>query len=170
MSIDGIKVVIPVRKYLKEYISTYVTLQPYYRLSLEDGVGHIIIALLQKPTFCHEPKEPDYDDALVVVIPRGYAVFNRLEMTNKAVFAFNLMLDQMLKMQFRQYMHTSVLFGMDHKVAIANFCRIYNLSLDDTIEYETLKKDYYRHRKRTAEIRPKFLAEIKNISLSPQNI
>lgn len=168
MATDGIRVVIPIRKYLKEYISTYVPVNPHYRLSMQDSIGQIILALLQKPTYKNEPKEPDYDDSLVVVVPRGYFVLQRMEMTNKCVFAFNLIIDEMMRMHFRQHMNSCALFGIEHKIAIINFCELYNITLDDSIEYETLKKDYYRHRQRTEEIRPKFLPVNKNTFLSLQ--
>lgn len=141
---DGWQIYIQIHKYLKVFLSHHIEVDPM-RLELTNSYAKFLFTQLERPAWENQLRRSDLDAEIKVIIPRSLTDFNRYEVTSRTVEAFNSFVADRFKETFRMHMQVYAKFGIQFKDAIYAFLNEYDLV--DLVNYEALKKDYYRYRK-----------------------
>ena len=152
---------IPTKPYLKRYLH-YRYPMPY-KLSLTDNLGLFVYHLLRRQTTSafHVKIAKQYNVKYTIRIGVKYLEFRQaINLTDHTVVLFNNYVESMLKEElYKELESREVYFEATKdtytlktspftiKAGILSFLAKYNIS-ESELSYETLKKDYYRFRKK----------------------
>lgn len=153
---SGFSIAIPTHKHLKQYLSNHISVDPIL-LNMNNTYCQFLFAMLERPTWENHKLPDHYDAEFKVFIPEYVARWNKFDPSNRTINAFNSFLQKDFQREFRRHMDTAVHFGYSYKIAIEGFMRDFGIL--DMVEYDTLKKNYYRHRMRTGHPQRKYMLQ-----------
>lgn len=146
-----IRLRIPVRPHVLKYVA-YYTGAPF-RLSKENSFGILIYNMLVRERDARrELVTADYTEELHVMVPERYYRYYGHELNLEQVKHFNDHAHDCLKREFRHVLDARLelveehCLGVEIQEGIWQFMDRFDLHL--VMNFETLKKDYYRYRKR----------------------
>ncbi len=151
--------VLPTEKYLKSFIGSRIKLDPYC-LSVKDKLGVFICQTLDKKKFDIELSPERYNDHIKIIIPDFYKNKGKYEFRKGAVEACNLFLRYWFYESFIDHMNLCSLFSIRMDKSIHSFCSINEVQVDIDIQYDTLKKKYYRWRENKGQPIHKYIMEL----------
>ena len=107
-----------------------------------------------------ELNDKKLNDSIKITVPLDYEARGRKNLTSEGIHLINNFLKNWFYEDFITYMRMMDMFSLRHDKAIKTFCEIYNIDLDIDIQYETLKKKYYRWRQNNGQPMQKYLCEL----------
>lgn len=152
--------IIPTERYLKKFLINKVKIEPEYLLSNKDKFGSFVYACLIKDSYRVELNEKKFNDKIKVTIPVSYEKLGRQNLTAESIHLINNFLKNWFYEDFICFMKIIDMFSLRMDKSIQAFCNIYGIELDIDIQYETLKKKYYRWRQANGQPMHKYLIEM----------
>jgi len=148
--------VLPIERFLKKFLASKINLDPEYILSTKDVFGSYIFALLQNQYYKVELSEYKLNDFIKITIPNSYKNEGRVCFIPSGVHLANSFVRNLFNEEFLTYMNVSSQYGLRTDLLIESFCNQHQIDLDIDINYETLKKFYYRWRLKNGQIVQKY--------------
>lgn len=152
--------IIPTERYLKKFLNNKVKVEPDYTLSNKDKFGSFLYVCLNNYSYKVELNEKRFNDKIKINIPISYEKLGRQHLTAESIHLINNFLKNWFYEDFIAFMKIIDMFSLRMDKSIKAFCDIYGIDLDIDIQYETLKKKYYRYRQANGEPMHKYLVSI----------
>jgi hypothetical protein len=141
---------IPMDSYKKKFLSKFIETEPFYIVSTNDVIGKVIIHEMVQPVTKVPVLNRQYNDSLRIGIPEYY--YNKYRcfvVTDQTVVSVNKFVDELFKLQLRLMVPILKEISADKITnCLFEFMDLYDLTEDD-IAFETLRKYFYRFRKKT---------------------
>lgn len=162
-----IDVTIPVRKYLKKFIASHSSVEPYFELKL---TRCHFSALFLEPLLKTRPqaslKEKDHlNDELVLRMGPSVIREKKFWFTEETIMSVDYRLKAMFDQQLIDHVTMSNEKIGDIKVSILGFMNYYDITEDD-IPWDTLTKMYYRARYSGSQQRQEKVQKVVQLSLA----
>lgn len=139
------KCTIPIRGYLKQYLAFYMPIDPI-DLNLKNVFNLYIFSVLDKPAWFTKSEYDKFDNEITIVIDKCFTRFNKNSVNEFTVEALDSFINKHFYDNLYIHLDLCVSFGMKYKESLMFFIKKYNL--EEYIDYDTLKKNYYRYRKK----------------------
>lgn len=152
--------VLPTERYLKKFLATKTNIEPDYLLSNKDKFGSFVYVCLRNPEYKVELNEKRFNEKIKIIIPLSYEKNGKCELNNEAIHLINNFLKNWFYEDFIRYMTLTSMFNIRMDKSILSFCMNYDIEIDIDIQYETLKKQYYRWRQHHGEPVNKYILEL----------
>lgn len=150
---------LPTERYLKKFLNNKVKVVPEYTVSNKDKFGSFVYVCLDNGNYNVELNEKKLNDKIKLVIPVDYENRKKKDLTLENIHLINNFLKTWFYEDFFTYMLAFDTFSVPHDKSIANFCDRYKIELDIDVNFETLKKAYYRFREKNGQPMHKYLIE-----------
>lgn len=151
---------LPTERYLKLFLNKKVTVIPDYTLSNKDKFGSFIYCALQPNKYSVQLNDKKLNDQIKIIIPPSYEMLGKKELDATAIHLANNFLKNWFYEDFVCHMKCCDMFSLRMDKAIQQFCEMNGLDLDIDIQYETLKKKYYRWRENNGQPLHKYIVEL----------
>ena len=152
--------VLPTERYLKKFLNNKVPVDPDYTLSRKDKFGSYLFMCMQDSCYKVELNNKRFNEKIKIIVPVNYEKAGKLDLTEERIHFANQFLRLWFYEDFITIMSILDAFNMRMDRSIQFFCDIYKLDLDIDINYETLKKKYYRWRENKGQPLQKYLVEL----------
>jgi hypothetical protein len=150
-----IKLIIPVKTYVKKYIE--VKYPGNIKLNLVSTLGRLIYCCLEKQSSPWYKKRMNFSqrryklltDEITVLLPANQDTFYKTGFSipaAKSILVNNFFEDQIID-EIIFLCKTYSKIGFSNNLAIEDFCDEYNIIIDDDITHAAFKKAVYRYRK-----------------------
>jgi len=144
---------IPVKPYIKHYLhalygSTIIFTPNNY-------FGIVLASLLQRPLRHHYPPTvltyrvfDKFDDTLTVYLPKWWLTKYEFghTLTNNQIISVNKLFEERFEEDLLKACSLAAIYNVEIKQALEEFCMRHNISIEEHITYETLRKKEYRKR------------------------
>lgn len=148
------KVAVPVKPHVKQFILRYHPMVPV-RIGLDSTITKLLCGYLSKMKSHSDDSYPALTEVMEFEICETYAMVYGHTITRSQAYQFNDMVDGIMREvlyakldMIRKY---GTLKRVQIKTVIDDFQKDYGMDDDLHISYDTLKKDYYRWRKKMIE-------------------
>ena len=138
---------IPTERYLKLYLNSITKIEPEYVLTTRDNFGLFLWSVLERPTFNQiSRKEVEkMNDVIIVGVKKSMLRYGKYELSKSGLNFIHKYLYTSFNESFYKFMDQAQQFGIQDDIAIFNFCKAKNITIDIDINFETLKKRYDRY-------------------------
>jgi len=154
---DHFKLTIPTKPYLAKYLYTLYgkpivfTTTNYFGTTL---LGYLTTRLyLQNQAHITHRKFDEFNTPLHVSLPfhwlKNYQYKTSIPKVN--IIYLNKHFEEKFTRELYWYCHILALTGVEFKDALEQFCKRYNIEIEEDITFEALKKKEYRERKKLKE-------------------
>lgn len=133
---------------------------PHYTLSTKDKFGAYLFMAMQDKCYKIELTDKKLNEKVKIIVPEFYEKKGKLELTEERVHFVNQFLRSWFNEDFILCMQLLHSFSIRMDKSIEFFCKMNNLDLDVDINYETLKKKYYRWRDNMGQPMQKYIIEL----------
>lgn len=161
-----ISVSIPIQFYLKKYLSKKVDVSPFHLTNKGCHISALLLEPIEKGFYpTKQPVPAKYNDFLEFSMNTSIIKEGRFHIDSKIVYRINKILEDKFDDEFFHWCENvrqsfiSNGKAIEINEAIETFMAYYDLSEDD-IQFETLKKAYYRYRVPPVPIRKATQEEI----------
>lgn len=151
---------LPTERYLKKFLENKVSVSPEYVVSNKDTFGSFVYVCLENGNYNVELNQKKLNDKIKLVIPIDYENRKKKDLTSENIHLINNFLKSWFYEDFFTYMLAFDTFSVPHDKSIYNFCNRYNIELDVDVNFETLKKAYYRYREKKGQPMHTYLIEL----------
>ncbi len=141
---------IPIEPYLLKYVQKLLNVNSEYELSTSDLFGMVLYNLLQNQYYRGHKKT--YASVFNVKISPSFYNIQKVDLTEEGVFYFNSFVKRHFDNAFIFYMQTKESVGIKKSIIIKEFCKEYHLDVDVDINFERLKKYYYRKKQHNKKV------------------
>lgn len=153
---------LPTERYLKKFLSNKVEINPDYILSNKDKFGSFVYVCLQNSKYNVVLNDKRFNDHIKITIPLGYEKLQKKEFCEDGIHLTNQFIKLWFYEDFVNHMKLFDMFSLRMDKSIKTFCEINDLELDVDIQYDTLKKKYYRWREKKGQPLQKYIIELVN--------
>ncbi len=138
---------IPVKPYILRYLRSRYNFSEVYKISRQHALDFLLQELLQPKVRKYEPVA-DATTVLTVKLSDTGEYKHLTSIPASSIAIFNQFADEMLKLEFIAHVDALISFAnFDSSEAIISFMDKYEFD-DAEISFETLKKYYFRHKRR----------------------
>lgn len=152
--------VLQTEKYLKKFVGSKIKIDPQYVLSKSDMLGTYLYMALDKDKYNVEFTRTKYNADFKIIIPHFYRDLGKYEFRPDAVDSCNLFMKHWFYESFIEHMNLCSMFSIRMDKSIMSFARDKNIDIDIDIQYDTLKKKYYRWRENKGQPIHKYIMEM----------
>ncbi len=145
---------IPTKPYLKKYLHALYG-DPLF-FTIHNHFGICIAAFLSRPFQFHHRKEllkirtDKFEDQLTINLPMAFLTSRQagFDISDNHIITLNKLFENRFEEDLWRFCMAMNLRKRETKDAIEDFCCVYNISIDDDITFEALKKKEWRFRKK----------------------
>lgn len=141
------KITVPVKPHIRQFILRYHAQEPV-RLSLECMFGKILAGHMGKMKVDTDAKYRELTNTITFEVNEKYAMVFGHSINMSQAYQFNAILDDIMREVLFAQLDIATEWKIQLKKVIDDFQEEYGFDDDEHISYETLKKDYYRWRKK----------------------
>jgi len=138
---------IPVKPYVRKHLENKFG-NPVM-LRQDSAIGKYFYQLLEDPSRGRDRQYSEYTDLVTIRIPEKVFLHRGCMLTDTNITNFNSFVEDQLKQHLRLMIDILLEFN-EVEIKEAILIVYHKFNLDETVlPYETIKKDYYRYRKRS---------------------
>lgn len=158
---------LPVKKYVKKYLSGIFG--DTIPAQMETDIGFVILTTLTSRLegkvcrgYNNQFKNP-WHSTIVFTIPFHYFYLTKKEISIHTCILLNRYLENKFEQALSIHVEKHIARGGLIKQAIEDFCRLYQIQIDEDITLDALKQMEYRSRKKNTELILRRLSPQKNL-------
>lgn len=141
------KITVPVKPHIRQFILRYHPKEPV-RLSLETFIGKILAGHMTKKNVNGDEQYREMTQTITFEFNEKYAMVFGHSINKSQAYQFNCIIDDIMREVLFAQLDIATIYKIQYKTVIDNFQEEYGFDEDEHISYDTLKKDYYRWRKK----------------------
>lgn len=145
-----IRILIPVHAHVKKYVESY--LGSPVRLGKGNAFTIHLYNMLERKGYTYRALKTEYTHELELMVPELYYRNFGTGISPENVHLFNSLVEDWMKREFRHVLDEKLElaeeFGLPVQIQQCIHKFMDRFDLHQVMNYETLKKDYYRYRKR----------------------
>jgi len=143
---------IPVKSHIKKFLETKVIINPF-RVTIDNEYGSLLfLSLSWKAWITSDEQKLDYNDRMLIEIPKYYHARYGPFISNKKIALFNTVVERMMMNELFTTLDQNCESSNYIINCIFNFRNKYGIN-DLEMDYQNLRKAYQRHRQKQKELK-----------------